>query len=115
MDTVLGGAPTSGSASALISAALFGGTFVGISSLALALGEHLRLPRAVALLTTGYASGQIAGPRLSRPLLDTGFEGPLLLGAAVIAAVAVAAALVRFRFPHHVGHLVGPSGESSGA
>lgn len=98
-----------GSASALISAALFGGTFVGISSLALALGEHLQLPRAVALLTTGYAIGQIAGPLLSRPLLDTGFGGPLLLGAAVIAAAAVAAALVRIRFPHHLGHLVEPS------
>ncbi|ROS75698.1 putative MFS family arabinose efflux permease [Curtobacterium sp. PhB130] len=98
-----------GSASALVSAALFGGTFVGISSLALALGAHLQVPRAVALLTTGYAVGQILGPVLSRPLLVGGYAGPLLLGGAIIAAAALAGLAVRFHFPHRVGTAVEPS------
>ncbi|WIB77638.1 YbfB/YjiJ family MFS transporter [Curtobacterium sp. MCPF17_002] len=98
-----------GSVSALVSAALFGGTFVGISSLALALGAHLQVPRAVALLTTGYAVGQILGPVLSRPLLTAGYSGPLLLGGAVIAAAAIAGLAVRFRFPHRVGTAIEPS------
>jgi len=98
-----------GSVSALVSAALFGGTFVGISSLALALGAHLQVPRAVALLTTGYAVGQILGPVLSRPLLTAGYSGPLLLGGAVIAAAALAGLAVRFRFPHRVGTAIEPS------
>jgi hypothetical protein len=98
-----------GAASALISAALFGGTFVGISSLALALGTHLQLPRAVAMLTTGYGIGQIVGPLISRPLLSDGYSLPLLLGAVVIAAAASVGALVRIRFPHRLGDLVEPS------
>jgi hypothetical protein len=40
-------------AAALVSAVLFGATFLGVGSLALALGAHLQFPRAVALLTTG--------------------------------------------------------------
>lgn len=98
-----------GTVSAVISAALFGGTFVGISSLALALGAHLQLPRAVALLTTGYAAGQIVGPVISLPYLEAGFTGPLLLGAGILSLAAVAAAFVRLRFPHHLGELVEPS------
>jgi hypothetical protein len=101
-----------GSVSALVSAALFGGTFVGISSLALALGAHLQAPRAVALLTTGYAIGQILGPVLARPLLTAGYSGPLLLGGAVIAAAGLAGLAVRFRFPHRVGAAIEPSRSS---
>jgi hypothetical protein len=98
-----------GDASALVAAALFGGTFVGISSLALALGEHLQLPRAVALLTAGYGVGQILGPLLSRPLLGGGYTAPLLLGGAVVAAAALAAGVLRVGFPHRVGAMVEPS------
>jgi hypothetical protein len=98
-----------GAASALVSAALFGATFVGISSLTLALGEHLQLPRAVALLTAGYGVGQIVGPLVSRPLLEGGYGPPLLLGGAVVLLAAVASGLVRLRFPHRLGHMVEPS------
>ncbi|PZE63029.1 MFS transporter [Curtobacterium sp. MCPF17_047] len=101
-----------GSVSALVSAALFGGTFVGISSLALALGAYLQVPRAVALLTTGYGIGQILGPVLSRPLLTAGYNGPLLLSGVVIAAAALAGLVVRFRFPHRVGATIEPSRSS---
>ncbi|WP_316785117.1 YbfB/YjiJ family MFS transporter [Streptomyces sasae] len=98
-----------GNISALVAAAAFGGTFVGITSLALALGEHLQVPRAVALLTAGYGTGQIISPLISRPLLGTGYSGPLLLGSVVLAAATVAAAALRVRYPHRLGHMIEPS------
>ena len=51
-----------GVGAALISAFLFGGTFLGVATLALAAGAQLRFPRSVALLTAGYSVGQILGP-----------------------------------------------------
>lgn len=98
-----------GNISALVAAAAFGGTFVGITSLALALGEHLQVPRAVALLTAGYGTGQIIGPLISRPLLGTGYSAPLLLASTVLAAATLAAAVLRIRYPHRVGHMIEPS------
>ena len=98
-----------GSVSALVAAAAFGGTFVGITSLALALGEHLHVPRAVALLTAGYGTGQIIGPLISRPLLGAGYSAPLLLGSVVLAAATLAAAALRVRYPHRLGHMIEPS------
>ncbi|WP_275675519.1 YbfB/YjiJ family MFS transporter [Streptomyces sp. MUM 178J] len=67
-----------GSVNALVAATAFGGTFVGITSLALPFGEHLQVPRAVALLTAGCGIGQITGPLISRPLPATGYSAPLL-------------------------------------
>ncbi|GLP67100.1 MFS transporter [Streptomyces sp. TUS-ST3] len=98
-----------GNIGALVAAAAFGGTFVGITSLALALGEHLQVPRAVALLTAGYGTGQIIGPLISRPLLGTGYSAPLLLASTVLAAATLAAAVLRIRYPHRVGHMIEPS------
>ena len=98
-----------GSVSALVAAAAFGGTFVGIASLALALGEHLQVPRAVALLTAGYGIGQIIGPLISRPLLATGYSAPLLLASVILAAATLAAAALRIRYPHRLGHMIEPS------
>jgi MFS family permease len=48
LPAVLGGV-----AAAAISAALFGATFLGIATIALAAGAHLQFPRSVALLTVG--------------------------------------------------------------
>ncbi|GAY19229.1 MFS transporter [Mycobacterium sp. shizuoka-1] len=84
-----------GVAAALIGAVLFGGTFVGISTLALAAARLLRYPRAVALLTAGYSVGQILGPVVVSPLLHDGFRLPLVVGAAVVLAAAVVAGLMR--------------------
>lgn len=84
---------------ALISAFLFGVTFLGIGSIVLAIGAHLQFPRAVALLTAGYSVGQILGPLVVTPLLRDGYRDALLLGAAVVLGAAVAAAVLRFRFP----------------
>ncbi|GAA1169436.1 YbfB/YjiJ family MFS transporter [Streptomyces rhizosphaericus] len=91
-----------GVAAALISAVLFGATFIGVSTLALATGAHLRFPRAVALLTAGYSVGQILGPLVATPLLRHGYHQALILAALVVLASAVAAALLRIGFPHHM-------------
>ncbi|WP_425581515.1 YbfB/YjiJ family MFS transporter, partial [Streptomyces yatensis] len=75
-----------GVAAALLSAVLFGATFIGVSTLALATGAHLRFPRAVALLTAGYSVGQILGPLVATPLLRHGYHQALILAAAVVLA-----------------------------
>ncbi|MFF7133883.1 YbfB/YjiJ family MFS transporter [Streptomyces sp. NPDC008196] len=94
-----------GTVAALGSALLFGATFIGISTLALAAGAHLRFPRSVALLTAGYSVGQILGPLLVAPLLHDGHDGyrrALLLAGLVVLVAAGAAAVLRIGFPHHV-------------
>ncbi|QIS11827.1 YbfB/YjiJ family MFS transporter [Nocardia arthritidis] len=80
-----------GMVAAMVSAVLFGATFMGIVALATGIGTHLRGPRAVALLTTGYAAGQVLGPLLAAPLLHSGYRQALLLGAGLVAASMVAA------------------------
>ncbi|WP_327145949.1 YbfB/YjiJ family MFS transporter [Nocardia sp. NBC_01327] len=82
---------SSSPAAALAAAVLFGGTFAGISVLALAAGAALRMPHAVAVLTSGYSAGQIAGPLLAAPLLHDGYRPALLLASAVVLIAAVAA------------------------
>ncbi|MEV7979214.1 YbfB/YjiJ family MFS transporter [Streptomyces sp. NPDC086519] len=94
---------TGSTAAALASAVLFGATFLGVSTLALATGAHLRFPRSVALLTAGYSVGQILGPTVVAPLLRHGYHQALLLAAVVVLAAAVAAAVLRIGFPHHMG------------
>jgi MFS family permease len=90
-----------GTAAALASAVLFGATFLGVATVALATGAHLRVPRAVAILTTGYSVGQIAGPLLVTPTLHHSYRPALLLGAAIVAVAAMAALVLRHRFPRH--------------
>jgi MFS family permease len=99
----------SGIAPALISAVLFGNTFIAVSSLSIATGAHLQFPRSVALLTAGYSIGQILGPLVVKPLLHDGYHDALLVGAAIVLAAAIAAAALRVRFPHRVGAMVEPS------
>jgi hypothetical protein len=60
-----------------VGAVLFGGTFLGAGLLTLAVGAHLRVPRAVAILTAGYSVGQILGPLLVTPLLHHGYQEAL--------------------------------------
>jgi len=81
-------------AAALAGAVLFGGTFIGVSTLALAEGRVLGVPAAVALLTAGYSAGQIIGPLLVTPLLDNGFHHALLAGALVVSLAAVVCAAI---------------------
>jgi len=92
-------AVAAGPVAALVGAVLFGVTFIGVSTIALAAGAHLRVPRAVALLTAGYSAGQIAGPLLVAPLMQRGFHTVLLVGAGVVACAAVTAAVLRIGYP----------------
>lgn len=89
-----------GVTAALVGAVLFGGTFIGVSTLALAAGRLLRYPRAVALLTTGYSVGQILGPLVVAPLLHRGFAPALLVGALVVSAAAVVSGVMRIVVRH---------------
>jgi len=89
-----------GVAPALLSAFLFGATFLGVATIALAIGTELRVPGAVALLTAGYSVGQIVGPLIVTPLVRNGYHQALLVGAAVVVVAALAAAALRVRFPH---------------
>ncbi|WP_327122996.1 YbfB/YjiJ family MFS transporter [Streptomyces sp. NBC_01727] len=91
-----------GVTAALISALLFGATFLGVSTIALAAGTHLQFPRSVALLTGGYSVGQILGPLVVTPLLHHGYHQALILAALVVLAAAGAAAVLRIGFPHHM-------------
>jgi MFS family permease len=84
-----------GVTAALVGAVLFGGTFIGVSTLSLAAGRTLRYPRAVALLTAGYSVGQLAGPTMVSPLLGDGYRPALLVAAAVVSAAALVAGLIR--------------------
>lgn len=90
-----------GVTAALVSAVLFGATFIGISTLALAAGAEWQFPRSVALLTAGYSGGQILGPLTVAPLLHHGYRPALLLAAAVVLAASMAAAVLRAGFPRH--------------
>ncbi|MFC8086323.1 YbfB/YjiJ family MFS transporter [Streptomyces sp. NPDC057340] len=92
-----------GALPALVSAVLFGATFMGVSTIALSIGSHLQVPRSVALLTAGYGIGQILGPLLAAPLLQHGYRQALLLGSAMVVVAAAASAAVCVRFPHHLG------------
>jgi MFS family permease len=99
-----------GAAAALVSAALFGATFLGIASLALAVGAHLRYPRAVALLTAGYGAGQVLGPLVAAPLLHHGYRPALLAGSVIVAAAAITAATLRISMPGGVRAAVAVAG-----
>ena len=51
-----------GPVAAIVSAALFGATFMGITMLSIAVGSDAGIPAASATLTSWYSVGQIAGP-----------------------------------------------------
>lgn len=96
---ILLAAADTGAAGAVIAAVLFGGTFMGVTTLALDAGRRLGVPAAVAILSAVYAVGQAAGPVLVAPLLSGGFQGALCVAAGVVALAAIASLLLRIRFP----------------
>jgi MFS family permease len=93
---------------ALAAAVLFGATFIGITTLSLATGRHLRVPRAIAILTAGYGIGQVLGPLVVEPTLHGGYHQALLVGAGLVLVAGIGSALLRVKFPHqgeaHHGH-----------
>jgi len=88
-----------GAGPALVSAILFGGTFIGISALTLTLAGQIAPRRSaglIGLLTAGYGLGQIAGPILAGVLAGrartfgpalTAATAIVLLGGILVAAV----------------------------
>jgi hypothetical protein len=66
--------------------------------MSLTIGAHLQFPRAVAILTTGYSLGQIAGPLIVTPLLSDGYHLALLVASGIVLAAALAAAVLTVRF-----------------
>ncbi len=78
-----------------VSAVLFGGTFIPAVMFSMELGARLRMPRYAALLTTGYAIGQVLGPVVVTPLLAGGYERPFIVAAGILALAATSAALLR--------------------
>jgi MFS family permease len=84
---------------ALVGAILFGATFIGVSTMALAAGRRLGFAGAVALLTSGYSVGQILGPVAVTPLLRHGFSHALLAAALIVLLAAMVAGLLRLGFP----------------
>jgi Uncharacterised MFS-type transporter YbfB len=94
-----------GAVAALLGAILFGATFIGVSTMALAAGRLLGFPGAVALLTTGYSAGQILGPVAVTPLLHHGFSRALLAAALVVVLSAMVAGLLGFGIPSAGGDL----------
>src|SRR5690349_25115280 len=94
-----------GAAAALLCAVFFGATFLGIAMMALAIGNHLGVPGAVAILTLGYSVGQMLGPLVVTPLLDGGYQTALAVSAGIVFASALAAGALRLRFPHELGPL----------
>lgn len=84
--------------SAILSAVLFGGTFMGITMLAIRLGTELSDHRAAATLTAGYGSGQMLGPLVVAPAIGDGYTAAFVTATAVLIA-ATAAAVIVARMP----------------
>lgn len=80
---------------AIVSALLFGGTFIAAVMLSMEAGALLGMPHAAAVLTAGYAFGQILGPLVVTPLLAGGYRAPFLVAGAILLAAAALAAPLR--------------------
>ncbi|WP_414168585.1 YbfB/YjiJ family MFS transporter [Streptoverticillium reticulum] len=90
---------SSSGAAALVSAALFGGTFLAVGMIVMPIGARLGVQRSVAVLTVAYGLGQILGPLLVTPLLDQGYGPALLVGSVIVAGATAVAALLGVRCP----------------
>jgi MFS family permease len=92
------GALDASPATALAAGLLIGGTFMGVTALAMGRARELAPPgagaRAAGLVTVAFGLGQVAGPALSGHLLATAGPGPALLvpaGVALLGAAGLAA------------------------
>ncbi|TRW85504.1 YbfB/YjiJ family MFS transporter [Mycolicibacterium sp. 018/SC-01/001] len=95
-----------GVAASLMGALLFGATFIGVSTLAVAEGRLLGIRSAVALLTVGYSVGQIVGPLLVAPLTVDGYRPALVVSAMTVSGAALATAVVWILSRHPRARLV---------
>ncbi|MEU7146263.1 YbfB/YjiJ family MFS transporter [Nocardia sp. NPDC046473] len=79
---------------ALLSAALFGATFVGIVMLAIRIGGELSDGNAAAPLTAVYGAGQMLGPLVVAPVLGDSYPAAFVIAAIVLAGATIAAGVV---------------------
>ncbi|MFE3443179.1 YbfB/YjiJ family MFS transporter [Nocardia sp. NPDC059180] len=84
-------AVSTGTWQVIVSAALFGATFMGITLLAMEIGGRLRGATAAAALTAVYGAGQLLGPLVVAPLLGDGYGAAFAVAAVVLACAAALA------------------------
>ncbi|WP_371829013.1 YbfB/YjiJ family MFS transporter [Rhodococcoides kyotonense] len=82
---------TSNSAVAVVSAVLFGGTFMGITMLTLSTAAQLPIGRTAATLTTVYGVGQVLGPLVVAPALGNSYAVAFVVATVVLALGTVGA------------------------
>ncbi|MFI6998566.1 YbfB/YjiJ family MFS transporter [Nocardia sp. NPDC050175] len=79
---------------ALLSAALFGATFVGIVMLAIRIGGELSDGNVAAPLTAVYGAGQMLGPLVVAPVIGDSYPAAFVIAAMVLAGATIAAGVV---------------------
>lgn len=85
---------TSNSAVAVVAAALFGATFMGITMLTLSTAARLPIGRTAAALTAVYGVGQVLGPLVVAPALGDSYTVAFVVAAVVLALGTVGAVAV---------------------
>ncbi|MFD6159215.1 YbfB/YjiJ family MFS transporter [Nocardia sp. NPDC060256] len=79
---------------ALLSAALFGATFVGIVMLAIRIGGELSDGDAAAPLTAVYGAGQMLGPLVVAPVIGDSYPAAFVIATIVLVGATIAAGVV---------------------
>ncbi|MEV6559105.1 YbfB/YjiJ family MFS transporter [Nocardia sp. NPDC051756] len=79
---------------AVLSAALFGATFLGIVMLAIRIGGELSDGNAAAPLTAVYGAGQMLGPLVVAPVIGDSYPAAFVIAAVVLAGSTIAAGVV---------------------
>ncbi len=82
------------SAVAIVSAIMFGGTFMGITLLTLSMAASLPIGRTAATLTAVYGVGQVVGPLVVAPALGDSYTVAFIVAAVVLAIGSVGAVVV---------------------
>ena len=84
---------------AVIAAALFGSTFLGVVAVTMAVGSALPVARTAAILTAVYGVGQMLGPLVVAPVIGSSYGVAFALAAGVLVVAAVAAVGVARTMP----------------
>lgn len=87
-------AVTGSPVAAIVSAILFGGTFMGITTLTLTLAGTLSIGRTAATLTAVYGVGQVLGPLVVAPALGDSYTLAFVVAAVVLAAASAGAVVI---------------------
>lgn len=82
------------SITAIVTAALFGATFMGICMLTMECGQSLIGPNSAAPLTAVYGLGQMLGPLMVAPVIGDGYGVAFTIAFVVLACATVVSALI---------------------